>query len=107
MERDITQLIENPIVESKTVATLSDGLRTLLNKLFFESPLRPLKNFFNGGWFEHPLHAVITDIPIGGWTIAVVLDLLSLVFGVRRLGRASAIALAAGTLGALGATVTG
>jgi nitrite reductase/ring-hydroxylating ferredoxin subunit/uncharacterized membrane protein len=39
-------------------------------------PLGPVKDLLHGGWLGHPLHAALTDIPIGALLIAVVLDLL-------------------------------
>jgi nitrite reductase/ring-hydroxylating ferredoxin subunit len=39
-------------------------------------PVRPLRDFLNGTWLGHSLHAAITDVPIGAATVAVVLDLL-------------------------------
>lgn len=38
-------------------------------------PARSFKTFLNGTWLGHPLHPVLTDIPIGAWTTALVLDL--------------------------------
>jgi nitrite reductase/ring-hydroxylating ferredoxin subunit/uncharacterized membrane protein len=40
-------------------------------------PIRPLKDFLNGVWLGHPLHAAATDIPIGTLLLTVVLDLLN------------------------------
>ncbi|HSU31634.1 MAG TPA: hypothetical protein VLJ11_10385, partial [Bryobacteraceae bacterium] len=37
-----------------------------------------IKNFLHGVWLGHPLHPVITDVPVGGWTVAAILDLLEL-----------------------------
>jgi nitrite reductase/ring-hydroxylating ferredoxin subunit/uncharacterized membrane protein len=37
-------------------------------------PIRPIKDFLNGTWLGHPLHAVLTDVPIGAFTLALVLD---------------------------------
>ena len=37
-----------------------------------------IKNFLHGTWLGHPLHPVITDVPIGAWTAAAVLDGLEL-----------------------------
>ena len=37
-------------------------------------PIRPVKDFLNGTWLGHPLHAVLTDVPIGAFTLALVLD---------------------------------
>ena len=33
-----------------------------------------LKDVFSGSWFGHPLHPLLTDLPIGSWTSAMVLD---------------------------------
>ncbi|HEX7472109.1 MAG TPA: Rieske 2Fe-2S domain-containing protein [Candidatus Limnocylindrales bacterium] len=38
-------------------------------------PIRPVKDLLNGTWLGHPLHAVVTDVPIGALTLALVLDL--------------------------------
>ena len=37
-------------------------------------PIPVLKDFLNGVWFGHPLHPAITDVPIGAYVVAVVLD---------------------------------
>ncbi|MFL5681260.1 MAG: Rieske 2Fe-2S domain-containing protein [Chloroflexota bacterium] len=37
----------------------------------------PLKDFAHGRWLGHPLHAALTDIPIGALTVTVVLDVLN------------------------------
>jgi nitrite reductase/ring-hydroxylating ferredoxin subunit/uncharacterized membrane protein len=39
-------------------------------------PMRPVKDFLNGTWLGHPLHAVLTDAPIGIFTAVIVLDVL-------------------------------
>ena len=33
----------------------------------------------DGVWFEAPLHPVLTDVPVGSWTAAIVFDGLDLV----------------------------
>jgi nitrite reductase/ring-hydroxylating ferredoxin subunit len=38
-------------------------------------PLGPIKDLLHGRWLGHPLHAALTDIPIGAFLISVVLDL--------------------------------
>ena len=38
-------------------------------------PLGPVKDLLHGRWLGHPLHAAVTDIPIGTLLVAVVLDL--------------------------------
>jgi nitrite reductase/ring-hydroxylating ferredoxin subunit/uncharacterized membrane protein len=39
-------------------------------------PIRPIKDLLNGRWLGHPLHAAVTDIPIGALLVSVGLDLL-------------------------------
>ncbi len=106
MERDITETIETAIGEQPAIGDVADQFRNWSTRVFEESSLRPVKNFFNGGWFEHPLHPVLTDVPIGAWTIAMVLDLFSFL-GVKGLGQASGIATGTGTAAAVGSAVTG
>ena len=54
---------------------LGDFNHRWLSALF--RPIRPLKDFLNGVWIGHPLHAAVTDIPIGTLLATVVLDLLN------------------------------
>jgi nitrite reductase/ring-hydroxylating ferredoxin subunit/uncharacterized membrane protein len=35
---------------------------------------RPVRDFLHGTWLGHPLHPAITDVPVGSWTAALVLD---------------------------------
>jgi nitrite reductase/ring-hydroxylating ferredoxin subunit/uncharacterized membrane protein len=39
-------------------------------------PIRPVKDFLNGTWLGHPVHAVVTDVPIGAMTISIIADLI-------------------------------
>lgn len=39
-------------------------------------PIRPVKDVLNGTWLGHPLHPALTDIPIGAFVVALVLDLV-------------------------------
>ena len=39
-------------------------------------PVPILKDFLNGVWLGHPLHPAITDVPIGAFTVALVLDIM-------------------------------
>ena len=45
-----------------------------LSALF--GPIRPVKDFLNGTWLGHPVHAALTDVPIGAMTVAIVLDII-------------------------------
>jgi nitrite reductase/ring-hydroxylating ferredoxin subunit/uncharacterized membrane protein len=65
-------------------------------------PIRPLKDFLNGTWLGHPLHAVLTDAPIGIFTVVILLDVLNqriaadvtLVLGVLAMAAAALAGLA-------------
>jgi nitrite reductase/ring-hydroxylating ferredoxin subunit/uncharacterized membrane protein len=59
-----------------------------------------IKDALYGTWLGHPLHPVMTDLPIGFWTTSAVLDALNM-------REAADITLKAGTVSALGAAVTG
>ena len=66
-----------------------------------------IKNALHGVWLHHPLHPVLTDIPIGAWSTAVALDLKAASSGDDSYARAADFALAFGLAGAVGSAVTG
>jgi nitrite reductase/ring-hydroxylating ferredoxin subunit/uncharacterized membrane protein len=66
-----------------------------------------IKNALHGTWLGHPLHPVLTDLPIGAWTMALVFDTLDRVNGSRRFERAADTAVGVGVATALGAAVSG
>jgi nitrite reductase/ring-hydroxylating ferredoxin subunit/uncharacterized membrane protein len=65
------------------------------------------RNFLNGTWLGEPLHIVLTDLPIGAWTVALVFDGLDLVQNRREFATAADTSIAIGLAGAVGAAVTG
>jgi nitrite reductase/ring-hydroxylating ferredoxin subunit/uncharacterized membrane protein len=69
-----------------------------VNALF--GPIRPVKDFLNGTWLGHPLHALLTDVPIGALTLALVLDLFGQSVGAD-------IAILVGVLTMLASAVVG
>lgn len=64
-------------------------------------------NFLHGTWLGHPLHAVLTDVPVGSWTAAAVFDAVECSTGNRSAARAADAAIGLGLVGALGAAATG
>lgn len=53
---------------------VGDLFHRLLAAIF--RPIRPVKDFLNGTWLGHPLHPAITDVPIGAFAVAIVLDIV-------------------------------
>jgi nitrite reductase/ring-hydroxylating ferredoxin subunit/uncharacterized membrane protein len=88
---------------------LADRLQSTLSNAFAAAgPAgQEIANALHGRWLGHPLHPVLTDIPIGSWTAAAVLDALEQVTGNRALGRGADAAIGLGIIGALGAAITG
>jgi nitrite reductase/ring-hydroxylating ferredoxin subunit len=76
-----------------------------------ESLLAPLgrkvRNFLHGTWLGHPLHPILTDIPVGAWTAAAVLDTYELATGDKRFAPGADVAVGLGLAGAVGAAATG
>jgi nitrite reductase/ring-hydroxylating ferredoxin subunit/uncharacterized membrane protein len=66
-----------------------------------------LRNFLNGTWLGEPLHAILTDLPVGAWTVAMAFDALDLAFADDEFALAADASIAIGIAGAAGAAVTG
>ena len=67
---------------------------------------RRLKNALHGTWLGHPLHPVLTDIPIGAWTMAAIFDVLT-ILGADEMAPAADVSVAVGITGALAAALSG
>ncbi|MGH3231649.1 MAG: DUF2231 domain-containing protein, partial [Streptosporangiaceae bacterium] len=64
---------------------------------------RRVKNALSGTWLGHPLHPLLTDVPIGGWVAAGVLDLA----GGAQAARAARCLVGFGVLAALPTAAAG
>jgi nitrite reductase/ring-hydroxylating ferredoxin subunit/uncharacterized membrane protein len=82
-------------------------LREAVRGAFQGETGRTIKDALNGVWLGHPLHPVITDIPVGAWTMAEVFDALDAASGENRYEDAARVCINAGLLGAAAAAVTG
>lgn len=63
-------------------------------------------NILHGTWLGHPLHVVLTDVPLGCWTAAAVCDMLEIA-GRSSFSRSADRVIKLGLVGAAGAAVTG
>ena len=87
----------------------SDKIQPLVSATFKSAgPAgQEVKNFLHGTWLGHPLHPVLTDVPIGAWTAALALDAMETISGRTELGAGADAAIAVGLVGAVGSAVTG
>ena len=98
----LMQVVDNPAIDriaeplSKTVRAAYDAAGT---------GGQQVKNALHGVWLGHPLHPVLTDVPIGAWTTALALDVAA--NGDPAMRRAATFAMGVGLAGAAGAAVTG
>jgi nitrite reductase/ring-hydroxylating ferredoxin subunit/uncharacterized membrane protein len=63
----------------------------------------PIKDILSGTWWGHPIHPVLTDVVVGAWTSAAVLDL----FGGEGAAKASDRLIGVGILSALPTAAAG
>jgi nitrite reductase/ring-hydroxylating ferredoxin subunit/uncharacterized membrane protein len=69
--RWITRIVD---AQARWATPFGDFNHCWLTALF--GPIRPIKDFLNGTWLGHPVHAALTDLPIGVMTVAIVLDVI-------------------------------
>jgi nitrite reductase/ring-hydroxylating ferredoxin subunit/uncharacterized membrane protein len=92
----ITEEIITQISDIKALRNSAEPLQKVVRSLVKGE----IKNFLHGTWLGHPLHAVLTDIPIGAWTTALVFDLI----GEKE---AADLAIGVGLAGAVASAVAG
>jgi len=102
-----TELISRVIAQQGWLDPVADAVQPAIDRALAVSGGQPLKDFLNGVWLGHPLHPVLTDVPIGAWTVTAVLDALEEIGGRNGLRQGADAALKVGLVGALGAAVTG
>lgn len=66
-----------------------------------------VRSLLHGDWLHEPLHAVVTDVPVGSWTATVLFDGIAAVCGSRSMDAAADATNLLGLAGAAGAAVLG
>ncbi len=66
-----------------------------------------VRNALHGTWLHEPLHAVLTDLPLGSWTAAILFDAIGSISGNRAMDKAADATVLFGLVTAAGAAVTG
>lgn len=101
----------NGAVSQPFAERLSDQLQHIIGILIGANrkPPRRFKSFLNGIWLRHPLHALLTDIPVGSWVITAIFDIIWLISPITFAwaARGAEVAVILGILGALAAACTG
>ena len=77
---------------------LGNAVQPWLNRFFGAIPL--IRDLLNGRWLGHPIHAVLTDVPIGVLFLVIVFDVLGY-------ADVAAITLGIGILALIGAALAG
>jgi nitrite reductase/ring-hydroxylating ferredoxin subunit/uncharacterized membrane protein len=95
MARLLTRLID---AQGFWARPLGDFIHGIVHWLFHH--MKPVHNFLNGTWLGHPLHGLLTDVPVGAFTVVVLLDILDQRY-------AADVALAFGVLAMLAAAAAG
>lgn len=67
----------------------------------------PVRAFLQGDWLHEPLHAAVTDVPLGAWTVTTAMDGLAALTGRKELDAAADAALWVGLAGAGLAALSG
>lgn len=66
-----------------------------------------VQDALHGTWLGHPLHPALTDVPVGAWTAAVVMDAMEDLSGRPAFGDGADAAIAIGLTGAVAAAAAG
>jgi len=73
----LARTIEGSInANAGTLDRLSDALQHWVQVPFQGPGADRLKDFLHGTWLGHPLHPVLTDVPIGAWACTAALDMV-------------------------------
>ncbi len=96
--------------QGSSVGITEEKVQKLLDKALYAGgnpAAQQARNFLNGTWLGEPLHVILTDLPIGAWTVGLAFDALHSVTRRREFGVAADTSLAIGLVGAVSAAVTG
>jgi nitrite reductase/ring-hydroxylating ferredoxin subunit/uncharacterized membrane protein len=102
----VSEELFNAIGRQEWLDMVAEPLQQGIHDAFGEKG-KGIKDVLHGTWLGHPLHPVLTDIPVGAWTVAAVLDVVETATGTQVASKGADAAVAIGLAGALGAAVTG
>lgn len=106
---DFIQQISDLFNRMPWIDSAAKPVQTAVSKVF-ESGGKvgtQIANLLNGTWLGHPVHPMLTDVPVGAWTASLALDALEASTGQEGIGRAADMAVAIGVAGAAGSAISG
>jgi nitrite reductase/ring-hydroxylating ferredoxin subunit/uncharacterized membrane protein len=101
------EIIFDTIADQKWLESAADPISKAIRELFPGEAGQTIKDALHGTWFGHPLHPALVAIPVGAWSLAMVLDALDALGARKELQAGADFAVGFGLLGALGSAVTG
>jgi nitrite reductase/ring-hydroxylating ferredoxin subunit/uncharacterized membrane protein len=104
-----SEVITAAVTQQDWLGPVADTLQTTVGQAYKAGgPAgQKIANILHGVWLGHSLHPVLTDIPLGAWTVAAALDLMEAFGGRTELGPGADAAVGVGLAGALGAAASG
>lgn len=101
----ITKAVEQTVEEQTWVDRVAGPVQNPIYRLMESSGT--LRTILDGTWLGHPLHAAVTDLPVGSWAAGFVLDMLDVLGINRNLRRGTDALHTIGLIGALSAAIPG
>lgn len=101
--------IEARIAQSQALAERGAALAEAIHGLVMRggAPARRVADALHGTGLGHPLHPILTDIPIGAWSLAALCDLVAAITGSPDAERAADTLIAAGAAAAVPTALAG
>lgn len=103
-----TEGLTGMIAQQEWLKPVEETLQKGIHTAFDAAPGgRQVADVLHGTWIGHPLHVILTDIPLGCWSAAMIFDVVHAITGSRDWRTAADASIALGLLGAVGAAATG
>lgn len=105
-----SQSADQPSAEQQPAPPIDEKLQKLVDKALYANgseTAQSLRNFLNGTWLGEPLHAALTDVPLGSWTAAVIFDFIDSVRHHREWSAAADATVGLGLAAAAATALTG
>src|SRR5438132_8487633 len=97
------------IAKQEWLEPVENGLQKVVKATFQAGGKtgRKVQDALHGVWLGDPLHAAITDVPIGAWTAAVLMDVAETITGDEAIAAGADAAVGVGLVGAVASAITG